>query len=268
MLAAAAIGLLAVAVSVPLAPATATESSANWAGYVVSAPSTTYTSVTATWRQPRVMCGLTDSGSSSAFWVGLGGYDQSSQALEQAGTSSDCDPSTGRATYYAWYELVPDPSVTVRTFQIAPGDLVTTSVNVLDGTTIEFQLKNRTHGTVFTRKLPMANPDVSSAEWVAEAPSDCSSYRCRPLPLANFGSVAFTRIAALGNGTGGTLTSNPGWSTTEIELVPDRARGFFPGPDRFGGFANSTAGASPGTASVDGRSFSVQWTAHASSGSG
>jgi hypothetical protein len=61
------------------------EVSANWSGYVVSAPSTSYTSVTATWRQPTVSCGVTDAGSSAAFWVGLGGYSQTSQALEQVG---------------------------------------------------------------------------------------------------------------------------------------------------------------------------------------
>ena len=266
MLAATAIGLLAVALSVPLAPAAATETSANWAGYVVSATATTYTSVTATWRQPAVKCGVSDAGSSSAFWVGLGGYDDTSQALEQAGTSADCDPATGKATYYAWYELVPQPAVTIKTLRISAHDLITTSVNVLDGTTVEFQVKNRTRGTVSTTKLPFATPDLTSAEWIAEAPSDCSSYRCRPIPLANFGSVAFTRIAALGNGAGGTLTMNPDWTTTGVELVPNGDRGFYPGRDRFGGFANSTAGASPGMASSDGRSFSVKWSADASAG--
>jgi hypothetical protein len=237
------------------------EVSANWSGYVVSGQATTYTSVTATWRQPTVTCGVTDAGSSAAFWVGLGGYSQTSQALEQVGTSSDCDPDTGRPSYYAWYELVPSPSVTVKKLRIGPGDLITTSVNVVGGTTIELQVKNRTRGTVFTTRQPFSTPDLTSAEWIAEAPSNCSSYRCRPIPLSNFGSITFTKIAALGNDIGGTLTANPGWTTTAIELIPDGARGFFPGPDRFGGFASSTAGALPGDATTDGRGFSVQWSA-------
>jgi hypothetical protein len=248
----------------PLAASATPETSANWAGYAVTAPSTTYTSVTATWRQPKATCGTSDVGDSAAFWVGLGGYSQTSQALEQVGTSSDCDPETGQPSYYAWYELVPNPSVTVTAFRISAGDLVTTSVNVLGGTTVEVQVKDRTRGTVFTKKLPFASADLSSAEWIAEAPSDCSSYRCRPIALTNFGSVGFTRIAALGNDTGGTLTANPGWTTTGIKLVPEGNRGFYPGRDTYAGFAGSTAGATPGDASTDGRSFTVQWTADAS----
>ena len=50
----------------------------------------------------------------AAFWVGLGGYNANSQALEQAGTASDCDATSGEPSYYAWYELVPDPSVTTK----------------------------------------------------------------------------------------------------------------------------------------------------------
>jgi hypothetical protein len=249
--------------------ATPNRLSANWSGYAVTGDAaTTYTSVTGTWREPTVTCSSRTAGSSSAFWVGLGGYDETSQALEQTGTSSDCDRTTGKATYYAWYELIPRPAVTITTLRISAHDLITTSVNVLDGTTVEFQVKNRTRGTVFTTKLPFATPDLTSAEWIAEAPSDCSGSRCRPIPLANFGSVGFTRIAALGNGAGGTLTANPGWTTTGIELVPDGDRGFYPGRDRFGGFSPSTAGATPGEASSDGRGFSVQWSANTNAGSG
>ena len=125
-------------------------------------------------------------------------------------------------------------------------------------------MKNRTRGTVFTTKLPFATPDLTSAEWIAEAPSDCSSYRCRPIPLSNFGSVSFTKIAALGNGIGGTLTANPGWTTTAISARPGRVARLLPRA-RTGspGFASSTAGALPGDASSDGRGFSVQWSADA-----
>src|SRR6478609_1709161 len=97
------------AVAVP----TVSQVSSNWSGYAVTAPSTTYSSVTGTWVQPRLSCAAGESGTSSAFWVGLGGYDARSQALEQTGTSADCDEQ-GRPTYYAWYELVPAPSQTIK----------------------------------------------------------------------------------------------------------------------------------------------------------
>ena len=64
----------------------------------------------------------------SAIWVGLGGYSTSSEALEQTGTSADCS-ADGKASYYAWWELVPDPSVRMK-LKIFPGDLITGSVVV------------------------------------------------------------------------------------------------------------------------------------------
>jgi hypothetical protein len=45
----------------------------------------------------------------------------------------------------------------------------------------------------------MSSPTVSSAEWIAEAPSRCvssSSQDCHILSLADFGSVTFTGASA------------------------------------------------------------------------
>lgn len=240
--------------------------SSNWAGYALTSDSTTYTSATGTWKEPTVTCGAQDAGEASAFWVGLGGYDQSSQALEQLGTSADCNSNTGAPTYYAWYELVPNPSVQVK-MKVKPGNVVTVSVNILTGGQVEFQIKNRSTGVTFTKKIAFANPDLTSAEWIAEAPSDCNQFRCREIPLSNFGSISFSKIAALGNSVGGTLTQNPGWATNEISLQPSQGRGYFPGPDSFSQFASSNAGATPSAASTDGRSFTVQWSANAGGGS-
>src|SRR4051812_6898620 len=239
---------------------TVAQVSENWSGYAVTAPNTSYTSVTATWVEPKLSC-TGESGTSSAFWVGLGGYDTSSQALEQAGTSADCDDQ-GRPTYYAWYELVPAPSVTIK-LKVNPGDTITTSVNVVAaGDTILFQVKNRTRKTTFTKRLPFSNPDLTSAEWIAEAPSLCNQFRCTPVPLSNFSTVQFSKIAALGNGNGGTI-ANSAWTSSAIKLVPTSRRGFFPGPDGFAATSGSKAGAAPGDPSPDGGSFAVSWLANA-----
>jgi hypothetical protein len=241
---------------------TAADVSANWAGYVVTGADTSYTSVTGSWKQPKVTCGSTDAGAASAFWVGLGGYSQTSKALEQIGTSADCDSRTGEPSYYAWYELVPNASVTIPKFTVRPGDSITTSVNIVDsGSSVTLQVKDRTTKKAFTTTLPFVDADLSSAEWVAEAPSGCSEYRCRPLALSNFGSVQFTKIAALGNSIGGTLTANPGWTATAISLIPTAQNGNFPGPDRFSAAAGSTAGATSAEPTADGRGFTVSWSA-------
>jgi hypothetical protein len=241
--------------------------SANWAGYAVTAGETTYTSVTATWVEPRVDCPSGHAGAAAAFWVGLGGYSPTAHALEQVGTAAACDPRTGTPTYYAWYELVPNPSVTIARLAVAPGDVITTSVNALAGGTIELQVKDRTRHTTFTTERPFASPDLSSAEWIAEAPSDCNRNHCRPIPLADFGSVGFTRIAALGNGIGGTLTANPGWTTIGITLEPGSGRGFFTGPNAVAP-RGPAAGAAPSPLSANGRRFSVRWSMTARGRSG
>ena len=119
-------------------------------------------------------CDAGDAGAASAFWVGLGGSSSTSQALEQIGTSADCDSTTGKPKYYAWYELVPSPSVKIKNLKVAPGDLITTSVNITGADTVLVQVKNRTRKTSFTKSLTFQNPDLSSAEWIAEAPSACN----------------------------------------------------------------------------------------------
>jgi hypothetical protein len=233
--------------------------SSNWAGYAIADSSTvetggsasplTFTSVTATWKQPKARC-TAGNETFSAFWVGLGGFADSSQALEQIGTATDCS-AAGRARYYAWYELVPDASISVS-LKIVPGDLVTASVNV-NGTNVLVQVKNRTRKTSFTKSLTMATPDLTSAEWIAEAPSACTlDGACQMLPLSNFGSVTFDKIAAVANNHPGTIT-DPTWEPALIRLVSNTEPGGGP-----------AVGATPAQVSSDGRKFAVAWVAAAS----
>ena len=260
---AAVIGAVAVAAALA-APTAGIDVSSNWSGYAVTGVGSTatvastamnFTNVTGTWTQPAATCTPGQS-TSAAMWVGLGGYTVGSNALEQAGTAADCS-SAGKATYYAWYELVPAASVTLK-LKIFPGDKITSSV-LVKGNDVLVQVKNRTRHTVFTKHLEMEEPDVSSAEWIAEAPSECTATGlCRTVPLTNFGSVTFSKLAALGNGQGGRL-SGPGWESTPIQLVP-RSRRFF---GDVNASATSTAGASPTSLSGDGSAFTVNWVANA-----
>jgi hypothetical protein len=232
-----------VAVGVSVAGASAATTSSNWAGYAVSSADptapVTYSSVSGTWVQPAASC-TGSSAAYSAFWVGLGGYSDASQSLEQIGTETDCTASR-RATYSVWYELVPAASVPVK-LKIFLGNTISANVTV-NGQLVIVKLKNLTRRTSFTKRLFMASPDVSSAEWIAEAPSACTSSgsRCTTLPLANFGTVAFTSAKALAAGHGGVIVDDA-WSATAIEL-----RAF--------------TGAVPSELAADGASFSVTWAA-------
>jgi len=252
-------GLAAIVGSTATAAGNVTpEVSSNWSGYAAissdPAAAAQFTDVTATWRVPKSTCTVNRI-SSAAFWVGLGGYDPSSTALEQLGTGADCDGATKVPAYYAWWELVPAASVRIP-LTVKAGDTISAAV-LVNGQKVTFSLKNVTRHARFSKVLTTAQDlDTASAEWIAEAPSDCSaSGRCRPVPLTNFGSVKFANIAAIGNAHPGTLT-DAAWTASAIELISSgsTARVFGLGDPLGDG-----VGAVPGDASADGRTFSVSW---------
>jgi hypothetical protein len=241
------------------------EISSNWSGYVAAAPdgaTASFSDVTATWIQPKATCsaGRRDS---AAFWVGLGGNAADSQSLEQLGTSLECDGSGKAPTSSAWWEIVPAASVPIK-LVVRPGDRVNAAV-LVKGQTVTMSLKNLTRGTRFSRVMTLTQPlDVSSAEWIAEAPSACTGNgRCTPVPLTQFGQITFTNAAAIGNAHPGTIsdpvsTTNPVWLPTAVELIGggDTSR-FFGVADPLG----PGVGAVPTDLSADGRTFSVSWQA-------
>jgi hypothetical protein len=177
--------------------------------------------VLGTWTQPNAVCSA-GSTTYSAIWVGLGGYAQSSNALEQIGTEVDCT-ATGRVSSSAWYELVPASSQPIR-MKVKPGDLMSASVTV-NGHRVVLSLIDATSHKSFRKVLYPSAVDVSSAEWILEAPSDCGSANmCQTLPLANFGSAAFTGTRAQSvSGHLGTI-SDRGWDATRILLRPTGRR--------------------------------------------
>ena len=222
--------------------------SSNWAGYAVTAPGTTFTDVKGSWVQPSATC-VSRTASYSSFWIGLGGSNPGAQGLEQAGTSAECR-ANGRAVYYAWYEIIPAPPVIVP-LTVAPGDTITGDVSVT-GMTASFQLTNTTTGQTWSGQDTVVSLDLSSAEWIAEAPAQCSSIvagRCTVLPLADFGSVLFssaaTTVTSPSVSTYSGTISDPTWSFTSISL---------------GGGPYASA-ATPSDLSADGTSFSVAWQA-------
>ncbi len=230
--------------------------SSNWGGYALVSPGAapvSFTDVTGTWVEPTARCtaGRRDA---SAFWVGLGGYDVDAQALEQLGTAAECSGGTGGPVHYAWWEVVPAASVRIP-LVIEPGDTVTAAL-LLKGQTITFSLRDVTRRTRFSKVVTTGEAlDTRSAEWIAEAPSRCASGQCSTVPLTNFGTVTFTRAAAIGNDHPGTI-SDGAWAASPIELVTSG-----PGISILGGKGTRGpgVGAVPGDVSADGRSFSVSW---------
>jgi hypothetical protein len=223
----------------------------NWAGYLVTSSATKKTSfsaVSGSWTQPAANCAA-GFPSDSAFWVGLGGY--SGEHLEQTGTSADCSAS-GQAVYYVWYELVPAAQVLVN-MTVQPGDRLSAHVAV-SGDTVTISISDLTRHTTFSKRLQMSSPTVSSAEWIAEAPSRClssASRDCHILSLADFGSVTFTGASVSAGGQTGSITSGLGQvSALKLEAAPSFGRLYATAPQ---------ANAAPGALSGHGSSFTVNW---------
>jgi len=263
----------------PALATTQTTASENWAGYVVTPTKVdSFSAVSGAWTEPAATCTDSDSASYAAFWVGLGGGSESSDALEQIGTQADCT-SEGTTSYYAWYELVPAAPVKLK-LTIHPGDKLYARVAV-NGDAVTLYLADRTSGQSVSKTLTMSSPtpDASTAEWVAEAPSACANgteSQCATLTLADFGSTTFTDAHATAGGHTGSIDDSD-WKATRMELAPAASSllggygsiGAGYGGGYGGGFGYSeynadpvsSEGAAPTKLSSHGTSFTVKYGA-------
>jgi hypothetical protein len=198
----------------PANPAPSTTTSSNWAGYAAETnlnnPQTgSVTAVSGSWVVPAV----TGSGTSySAVWVGIDGY--TSTTVEQIGTESDVN--NGTPSYYAWYEMYPQGSMNVA-LAVKAGDSITASVDYVGS---QFVLtitdaNDPAGSNSFTTSASAPQAQRSSAEWIVEAPSSERSV----LPLADFGTVAFSNATATINGQTGPINNSAYWQDTAINIV-------------------------------------------------
>jgi hypothetical protein len=164
-----------------------TTTSNNWSGYDDSTDGP-FTTITATWVQPRVrVTGATFS--DAAFWVGLDG--DTSGTVEQIGTEGYSQGVTG---YDAWYEMYPLYPVTID-MAIHPGDVLTGAVTWASPASFTLSLLNHTTGASYsTGQLMSIPPALASAEVIAEAPSSSSGI----VPVSDFGLVSFSGCAING----------------------------------------------------------------------
>jgi hypothetical protein len=183
--------------------------STNWSGYAVSAAAGAVTAVSGSWVVPQIVAG-SNSGYSSA-WVGIDGYNSSS--VEQLGTDSDM--VNGIPRYYAWWEMYPNPSNTISSMTVNPGDSISASVSYTSNGFV-LQIMDTTSNHSFSTTQRSSTAQLSSAEWIQEAPSSFTGV----LPLANFGKINFSNSQATISGTTGQIDA-PAWSSqsTAIEMV-------------------------------------------------
>ncbi|MGD0979225.1 MAG: G1 family glutamic endopeptidase [Candidatus Bathyarchaeia archaeon] len=195
---------LALAFPYAVSPSSQQLTSSNWSGYCVvsdlNTPQPLATSVSASWTVPTVDVSMGNS--YSAAWIGVGG--QYDVTLIQVGTEQDS--INGKATYLAWYELLPSYVVTVDSISVSPGDKIAASISLTNKTsnTWLIEINDVTEGQSFNKSLVYAS-SMLSAEWIVEAPALVN----RIATLANFGQVTFTDCKATIGGETGTINSFP-----------------------------------------------------------
>jgi len=190
-------------------PGSGSPESRNWAGY--AATGGTFTAVSGTWSVPEF---APDSpAGADAIWVGVGGV--RGNDLIQAGTQETVS-GHGSTNYQAWVETLPEPSRSVP-LAINAGDSVSVSLQEqADGDWL-IAFVNNTSSKSYQLTIHYAS-SRSSAEWVVEAPT---ARRGRLLPLDTFGSVNFTRAAAVKDGKALTVAQAGG---RPITMIAQRGR--------------------------------------------
>jgi hypothetical protein len=199
--------------------------STNWSGY--AATGAPYTAVYGSWMQPAVTC-VPGQTAYAAFWVGLDG--DTTSTVEQIGTDADC--SKGMPVAYAWFEMYPRYPVSLA-YRVAPGDHLNAVVRYQGSGRFLLTLSDTTRGWSFQTVQTEPRALRGSAEWIAEAPAGSSG----TLPLANFGTVAFSDCGA----DNLAIDSNAG--VQEVSLVG----------------SNGSVEARPAPLVAGGTAFSVTW---------
>lgn len=187
-------------------------SSQSWSGYLVSkvtASNVEVTAINASWVVPSV--NVAQNNSFSSVWIGIGG--QLDSTLIQAGTEQDV--YNGQATYYAWYELLPNYAVRIDTISLSPGDPVVVTISLVNSATNQWSIQVLDAATGQNFGITVAyNSTRSSGEWIIERPTtgDVISN------LADFGNVSFSGCAITVGQSCGTISNFP---FSKIEMTTD-----------------------------------------------
>jgi hypothetical protein len=153
-------------------------SSSNWFGYnqgTLEQNGKMFNSITGDWTVPTATQHTAGQDESSSDWIGIGGgcidagCTATDSTLIQTGTEQDV--SSGTASYSAWWELVPAPSVTISGMTVAPGDHMHASISeVVAGSNVwTITLQDVTRGESFSQTVPYSSTHAT-AEWIEETP--------------------------------------------------------------------------------------------------
>ena len=173
-----------------------TQESENWAGYIDTPSSGSYTSVSGTWTVPSISAGQQNS--AAAQWIGLGGV--SSTDLLQMGTIEETE--NGQIVDEVFWEQLPSPAQNVMT--VPAGSTISATIAESTGVNPTWNLTFTVNGQTPSQTIAPVTLDPSStyaqgigtsAEWISEDPSTQND---QLYPLANMGTISYQ--SALVNG--------------------------------------------------------------------
>ncbi len=197
--------------------------SSNWSGYnqgVLDTHALT-SSISGSWVVPTARQHTAGQAEDSATWIGIGGgclnasCSVTDETLIQAGTEQSVS-SSGKATYDAWYEIIPTPE-TESTIAVHPGNVIDCSISQVVPGVWTIALRDKTDGQGFSETLPYPS-DESTAEWIEEAPTEIGTSGVGLASLPNLSTVHFT--AASVNGANAGLTADEAVQLTSSAGTP------------------------------------------------
>src|ERR1700761_2805934 len=153
--------------------------SSNWFGYnqgSLEQGDTLFNSISGNWTVPTATQHTSGQAEASSDWIGIGGGCVDSgctvtdSTLIQTGTEQDVS-SSGAASYSAWYELVPAPSLTISSITVHPGDQMHASISQVatDADVFDITITDLSTGQSYSTTVPYAST-MSTAEWIEETP--------------------------------------------------------------------------------------------------
>jgi len=179
--------------------------SSNWSGYnqgSLEQGGKVFNAVSGAWIVPTATPHSPAEAEYSSTWIGIGGgcvdagCTVTDTTLIQTGTEQDVDES-GHATYSAWYELIPAPSLTISSMTIHAGDRMKAIIGekTPNSNVWTILIKDVTTGQSFTTTLPYSSTHLT-AEWITETPVVVDSggnVTIGPMPNLSLVHMAFAK---------------------------------------------------------------------------
>jgi hypothetical protein len=153
--------------------------SQNWSGWADNhTAGDSYRVVSGHWIQPSITCIRSTDTEIAVFWVGIDGL--SSSTVEQDGTLAVC--FNGTPAYFSWWEMYPTNSIQIVN-AVNPGDKITSKVTFKSGKYHLVVTDATTPSGSFTKTATCGSGVTcanTSAEWIAERPSNASGLYVLP----------------------------------------------------------------------------------------